>query len=69
MEGKRSNSRRTDSCCTDEATRRRGKHLCKDGGEGKGNKWRDEAKSKNGEIMREDEIVLQAVIVTGDRIG
>ena len=63
IEGKHTYSRRTDSCCADEAIHRRGICRHKDGGAGKGNKSRDKAKSKKEERRgRKEKVVLQAVI-------
>ena len=59
LEGKHTYSR-TDSCCTDEATRRRGTHQHKDGGQEKGNKERYQEKNKE----KNEKIVPQAVIVS-----
>ena len=63
LDGKLTYSGRTDSCCTDEATRRRGGCRHKDSGEGRGIKGRDNAKSKKEERRgKKENIVLQAVI-------
>ena len=46
---KRHKEGQTYNCCTDEATRRRGRYRHKDGRESDGNKQRDEAKNKKEE--------------------
>ena len=72
--GEHTHSRRTDNCCTDEATRRRGIYRHKDGGEGE-RKQREipdtavrtinrNKKEERREKKKEEKIVLQAVTVT-----